>query len=49
MHRKGAGKFLHDVCAINAITLADSDILARVRCNTANSEPYFRVCNRLSG
>ena len=30
MRRKKAGEFLHDVCAINAIKVADSDILAGV-------------------
>ena len=30
MRRKKAGEFLHDVHAINAIKVADSDILAGV-------------------
>ena len=41
MHRKRADEFLHDVRAINAIKLADSDLLGGVRFHTANSEPYF--------
>ena len=41
MRRKIAGEFLHDVRAINAIKLADSDILDGARYHTANSEPFF--------
>ena len=41
MRRKIAGEFLHDVRAINAIKLADSDILGGARYHTANSEPFF--------
>ena len=41
MRRKKAGEFLHDVRAINAIKLADSDILAGVRYHTASAEPFF--------
>ena len=41
MRRKMAGEFLHDVRAINAIKLADSDILGGARYHTANSEPFF--------
>ena len=39
--RKKAGEFLHYVCAINAIKIEDSDILAGVRYHTAGSEPFF--------
>ena len=39
--RKIAGEFLHYVHAINAIKLADSDILAGLRYHAANSKPYF--------
>ena len=35
MHRKKAGEFLHDIRAINAIKVADSDILAGVLYHTA--------------
>ena len=34
MHRKVAGEFLHDISAINAIKIAGSDIVARVRYHT---------------
>ena len=34
MYRKVAGEFLHDVNAMNAIKIAGSDIVARVRYHT---------------
>ena len=37
MHRKLAGEFLHDVNAIDAIKIAGSDILARVRYHTEDT------------
>ena len=41
VHRKKAGEFLKDVCAINAIKLEDSHLLEGVRYHTAGSEPFF--------
>ena len=36
MHRKVAGEFLHDVNASNAIKIAGSDTVARVRYHAVN-------------
>ena len=40
MQKKG-GEFLYYVCAINAMKIEDSNILAGVRYHTAGSEPFF--------
>ena len=41
MHRKVAGEFLHYVNAINAIKIAGSDIVARVRYRTEDMLMYI--------
>ena len=41
MHRKVAGEFLHDVNAIDAIKIAGSDIVARVRYHTEDTLIYI--------
>ena len=41
MHRKVTGEFLHDVNAINAIKIAGSDIVARVRYRTEDMLMYI--------
>ena len=41
MHRMVAGEFLHDVNAIDAIKIAGSDIVARVRYHTEDTLMYI--------
>ena len=41
MHRKVAGESLHDVNAMNAINIAGSDIVARVRYHTEDTLMYI--------
>ena len=41
MHRKVAGESLHGVNAINAIKIAGSDIVARVRYHTEDTLMYI--------
>ena len=41
MHRKVADEFLQDVNSINAIKIAGSDILARVRYHTEDMLMYI--------
>ena len=44
MHRKVAGESLHDVNVINAIKIAGSDIVARVRYHTEDTLMYILQC-----
>ena len=41
VHRKVAGEFLHDVNAIDAIKIAGSSIVARVRYHTEDTLMYI--------
>ena len=41
MHRKVAGESLHDVNAIDAIKIAGSDTVARVRYHTEDTLMYI--------